>query len=101
MIAEAGAGPAMMVRTSQWPASIGRHDGVDRSSASLLQAPAPVTWFVRTTPFAAVNPSITFDGIVNLPRGESMRLGCRVVVCSGGWDRSRLAAYVKEHPCSA
>ncbi|WP_066364475.1 hypothetical protein [Herbidospora mongoliensis] len=57
--------------------------------------------FVPITPFAAVNPSIAFDEVVNLRREESMRLGYRVVVCSGGWDRSRLIAYVKEHPCSA
>ncbi|GAB1821796.1 DUF6807 domain-containing protein [Herbidospora sp. RD11066] len=101
VIAETGEGPEMMGRSSRWLAYAGRHDGVDRSSTLLFQTPAPVTWFVRTTPFAAVNPSIAFDEVVNLPRGESMRLGYRVVVCSGGWDRSRLAAYVKEHPCSA
>ncbi|NAS21541.1 oxidoreductase [Herbidospora sp. NEAU-GS84] len=101
VIAETGEGPDMMGRTSRWLAYVGRHDGVDRSSTLLFQAPVPVTWFVRTTPFAAVNPSIAFDEIVNLPPGESMRLGYRVVVCSGAWDRPRLVAYVKEHACSA
>ncbi|GAA0441921.1 hypothetical protein Acor_05910 [Acrocarpospora corrugata] len=100
VIASHGEGPEMMGRPSDWLAYVGRHDEVDRSSTLLFMSAQPTDWFVRTTPFAAVNPSIAFDRERELPPGETLSLRYRVVVATGAWDRARLKAYVGEHPCS-
>jgi len=95
VIAERGEGPEMMGRESPWLAYVGRHDEVDRSSTLLFVSEQPTAWFVRTTPFAAVNPSIAFDEEVVLPRGETLRLAYRVVVADGAWDRERIEEHLK------
>ncbi|MCC5578838.1 PmoA family protein [Microtetraspora sp. AC03309] len=97
VVASHGDGPEMMGREADWLAYVGAHDGVERSSTVLFVAERPTTWFVRTTPFAAVNPSIAFDREVRLGHGETLSLGYRVVVATGAWDRDRLETYVKEH----
>ncbi|MGC5010473.1 PmoA family protein [Streptosporangium sp. DT93] len=101
VIAERGDGPEMMGRESAWLAYVGAHDEVDRSSTLLFQSGLPVVWFVRTTPFAAVNPSIAFHDPLLLPPGGTLCLRYRVTVATGAWDRERLEAYVREHPCPA
>ncbi|GAA3022882.1 PmoA family protein [Streptosporangium longisporum] len=101
VIAERGDGPEMMGRESEWLAYAGRHDEVDRSSTLLFRSALPTVWFVRTTPFAAVNPSIAFHEPLLLPPGDTLRLRYRVTVATGAWDRDRLEAYVKEHPWPA
>ncbi|WP_329083528.1 MULTISPECIES: PmoA family protein [unclassified Streptosporangium] len=98
VVAESGEGPEMMGRESAWLAYTGHHDEVDRSSTLLFQSALPAVWFVRTTPFAAVNPSIAFHRELVLPPGATLRLGYRMVVATGAWDRPRLEAYVGEHP---
>ncbi|MFJ2033334.1 PmoA family protein [Streptosporangium sp. NPDC087985] len=98
VIAAGGDGPEMMGRPSRWLAYVGGHDEVDRSSTLLFVSGQPTTWFVRTTPFAAVNPSIAFSDELVLPPCGTLDLHYRVVVADGAWDRDRLESYVKEHP---
>jgi hypothetical protein len=96
-------GPEMMGRRAPWLAYSGQHDEVDRASTLLfLDHPdnkqAPTRWFVRNTPFPAVNPSIAFAEEVELASGDTLRLRYRIVVADGGWDHARLASYVDDHP---
>ncbi|WP_308249868.1 PmoA family protein [Sphaerisporangium fuscum] len=101
VIAEDGrGGPEMMGRTASWLAYTGPHDEVDRASTLLFMAAPGTTWFVRTTPFAAVNPSLAFHEEVELPAGATWSLRYRVVVADGAWDRDRLEEYVLAHPMS-
>ncbi|GII76345.1 oxidoreductase [Sphaerisporangium rufum] len=94
-------GPEMMGRTAGWLAYTGTHDEVDRASTLLFLAAPGTTWFVRTTPFPAVNPSLAFFSEVELAPGDTWRLAYRVVVADGAWDRDRLEAYVRDHPWQA
>ncbi|SDG60848.1 Methane oxygenase PmoA [Lentzea fradiae] len=99
--ADGGAGEAMMGRTGPWLAFAGHHDEVDRSSTLLfLDHPdnKNTHWFVRSEPFAAVNPSFAFFDTVSLAPGDELSLRYRVVVGCGAWDRDRLESYVEEHP---
>lgn len=99
VIAEGGqGGPEMMGRTASWLAYVGEHDEVDRSSTLLFVAEPGTTWFVRTTPFAAVNPSLAFFEEVELAPDATRAHGYRVVVGDGAWDRDRLEAYMAAHP---
>ncbi|WP_053731487.1 PmoA family protein [Nocardia sp. NRRL S-836] len=99
--ADGGTGQEMMGRPAGWLAFVGRHDEVDRSS-TLLFVDHPENknthWFVRSTPFAAVNPSFAFFDTVDVAPGEALRLRYRLVVANGEWDRERLESYVEEHP---
>lgn len=99
--ADGGVGQEMMGETARWLAFIGRHDEVDRSSTLLfLDHPdnKNTHWFVRSTPFAAVNPSFAFHDTVELAPGDALNLHYRLVVADGEWDRSRLESHVEEHP---
>ncbi|MFC4586836.1 DUF6807 domain-containing protein [Sphaerisporangium corydalis] len=99
VIAEGGqGGPEMMGRTASWLAYVGEHDEVDRSSTLLFVAAPGTTWFVRTTPFAAVNPSLAFRQEVELPPGATWSHRYRVVVADGAWDRDRIEDHVRSHP---
>jgi hypothetical protein len=74
---------------------------VDRSSTLLfLDHPdnKNTHWFVRSTPFAAVNPSFAFFDTVEVAPGAALSLRYRLVVANGEWDRERLESYVEEHP---
>ncbi len=90
-------GPESMGAEAEWLAYAGQHDEVDRASTLLFVAEPSTTWFVRSTPFAAVNPSLAFHEEVELPPGDTMTRRYRVVVADGAWDRSRLESYLKEH----
>ncbi|WP_030478624.1 PmoA family protein [Lentzea albidocapillata] len=99
--ADGGAGQEMMGRTARWLAFVGRHDEVDRSSTLLfLDHPDNMGthWFVRSTPFAAVNPSFAFHDTVELAPGDALNLRYRLVVANGEWDAAQLESYVEEHP---
>jgi hypothetical protein len=95
IIASTGEGPSMMGERASWLAYVGRHDEVDRSATLLFLAEA--TWFVRSDPFAAVNPSLAFDREVVLYPGGTWTLRYRIVVADGAWSRDRLETYVKDH----
>ncbi|MEU3644731.1 PmoA family protein [Lentzea sp. NPDC034063] len=99
--ADGGAGQEMMGEAARWLAFVGRHDEVDRSSTLLfLDHPdnKGTHWFVRSTPFAAVNPSFAFHDTVELAPGDALNLRYRLVVANGEWDRARLESHVEEHP---
>lgn len=99
--ADGGAGQEMMGKAARWLAFVGHHDEVDRSSTLLfLDHPENkgTHWFVRSTPFAAVNPSFAFHDTVEVAPGETLTLRYRLVVASGEWDREHLESYVEAHP---
>ncbi|GDY33156.1 PmoA family protein [Gandjariella thermophila] len=97
--ADGGGGPEMMGRRAGWLAYVGTHDEVDRSATLLFLAGGePPHWFVRTTPYPGVNPSLAFSSARELPAGETLRLRYRMVVADAAWDRDRLSRYVKKHP---
>ncbi|MCX2951718.1 PmoA family protein [Lentzea sp. NEAU-D7] len=99
--ADGGAGQEMMGKAARWLAFIGRHDEVDRTSTLLfLDHPdnKNTHWFVRSTPFAAVNPSFAFFDTVELAPGAALTLRYRLVVADGEWDRAQLESHVEEHP---
>lgn len=85
-------GQKLMGQTSPWLAFAGP------TGTMLFLADAATTWFVRSTPFAAVNPSLAFFDVVTLPPGETLRLSYRVVIGTGTWDRERIESYVAKHP---
>ncbi|KJK48287.1 oxidoreductase [Lentzea aerocolonigenes] len=99
--ADGGSGQEMMGKAARWLAFVGQHDEVDRSS-TLLFVDHPdnkgTHWFVRSTPFAAVNPSFAFHDTVEVAPGESLSLRYRLVVADGAWDRDQLESYVEAHP---
>ncbi|GAB3107902.1 PmoA family protein [Streptomyces calidiresistens] len=92
-------GPEMMGRAAPWLAFTGRHDEVDRAATLLFQAADPQTvWFVRSEPFAAVNPSLAFHEEVTVPPEGELRLAYRLVVAEGEWNRERLTDHAARHP---
>jgi predicted dehydrogenase len=94
---------AAMGHTSPWLAFTGEFDDVD-GFATLLFVPDPGNpggepyWFVRSEPFAAVNPSLAYYSPRTLPPGETLRLRYRLVIADGDWDHDRIAAYLEGHP---
>jgi hypothetical protein len=81
---------------SRWLAYVGQHDEVDRLSTLLFIAEPSTIWFVRATPFAAVNPSLAFHEEVPLPPGENLSVAYRVVIADGAWSRERVESYMEE-----
>ena len=98
--ADGQSGPEMMGRPARWLAYSATHDEVDRSSTLLFfdDPDHSGEWFVRSTPFAAVNPSLAFAEERVLPAGGTLGLRYRIVIANGTWDRERLEIYAKEHP---
>ena len=94
-------GPAAMGRTAPWLAFTGEFDERD-GHATLLFRAAPDTpggdphWFVRTQPFAAVNPSLAFFKALILPDGATLDRSYRVTIADGAWDRNRIEAHLAE-----
>ena len=93
-------GEEMMGERAPWLAFRGRHDEVDRSSTLVfVTEPGQVShWFVRSGPFAAVNPSWAFHEEFDLPRGATIERGYRVVVATGAWDAARIEEYLAGRP---
>lgn len=94
---------AAMGHTSPWLAFTGEFDDRD-GAATLLFVPDPANpgdeprWFVRSEPFAAVNPSLAFFDPFELPADETLRLRYRLVIADGAWDEARIEAYLEAHP---
>lgn len=90
-------------RSSDWVAYVGRHDEADRSS-TLVFAHGPgndVTaahWFVRSSQFAAVNPSWAFHRTFDIAPDESIERRYRVIVGTGAWSVSQVADAVAALP---
>lgn len=82
--ADGRTGPAVMGSEAPWAAVSGEHDGLDGGATVLAiagtsSAPAPIRWFARSTPYAALNPSPAFDTETVLPAGGTLRLAHRFV----------------------
>ncbi|GIG91302.1 DUF6807 domain-containing protein [Plantactinospora endophytica] len=100
--ADGGGGPETMGRQSPWLAYTAEHDEVDGGGTVLVfagtsSAAVPLKWFVRNTPFPAVNPSPAFDEEVVLAPDETLRLHHRVVFADRAWERAEIEAYAAEH----
>jgi hypothetical protein len=91
--------PAAMGHTSPWLAFTGAFDERD-GHATLLFVPDPANpggepyWFVRSEPFAAVNPSLAYYETLELGPDETLRMRYRLVVADGDWDHSRIEEHV-------
>lgn len=85
----------MMGERAPWLAISGRHDEIDGGATVLFVAgttsgAAPLTWFVRSDPFAAINPSPAFHDVVVVEPGEALELRHRVVVFDRPWTLEEL-----------
>jgi predicted dehydrogenase len=91
---------AAMGHTSPWLAFTGEFDERD-GFATLLFVPDPANrggdpyWFVRSEPFAAVNPSLAFYETLELADDDVLRMRYRLVIADGDWDHARIEAYVE------
>jgi hypothetical protein len=108
-------GEEMMGARAAWLAFRGRHDEVDRTSTLVfvpepepvsrgstlvfVPEPEPVShWFVRSGPFAAVNPSWAFHDEFALAQGQSIGRRYLIVVADGSWDADRIEEYLAGRP---
>jgi methane monooxygenase PmoA-like len=103
LAAERRRGPELMGERSPWLAFAGRHDETAASSTLLFvdhpdNPGHPAHWFVRTTPYAVVNPSLAFYRPAGLADGDVLRLRYRLVVADGTWDHTRIEEHVAAHP---
>ncbi|RSM75974.1 oxidoreductase [Kibdelosporangium aridum] len=93
LAADGQSGPELMGGRAGWLAFVGEHDEVDRKSTLLFigdPANPDFRWFVRTEPFAVVNPSMAFYEELVLPPDETLKLRYRLLIGNGAWDRDRL-----------
>jgi hypothetical protein len=94
-------GPEVMGQRAPWLAYSGEFDGID-GHATLVFRAAPDTpggepyWFVRSEPFAAVNPSLAFYEGLDLPPDETLTRSYRVTIADGAWDRERVETHLTE-----
>ncbi len=90
-------GESAMGTSSRWLALSGRHDEIDGGATVLFVAgtsssAVPVTWFVRSEPFAAINTSFAFHDTSTLEPGETLVLRHRVAVIGSILPAQRLSA---------
>lgn len=83
---------------SPWLAIAGRHDEVDGGAtvvfvAGSSSASVPIRWFVRSEPYAVLNPSPAFSDVVRLGADEHLRLQHRVAVLDRLWEPAELQPY--------
>jgi hypothetical protein len=96
-------GPEMMGRRARWLAYTGRDEATASPSTLVFVDHStnpghPPFWFVRTDPYAVVNPSLAFFEPAELADGAVLRLRYQVVVADGAWDADRIEAHVAAHP---
>lgn len=99
---DGGGDPESMGTVSPWLAYTGEHDEVDGGGTVLVfagssSADVPLKWFVRNTPFPAINPSPAFDREIPLAPDETLRLRHRVVIADRAWDRAEIESFAAEH----
>jgi hypothetical protein len=92
----------MRGRSADWLAIAGRHDEVDGGATVLMfagtsSAAEPLSWFVRSTPFAALNPSPAFHREVPIPPGEALHLRHRMVIADRMWGRAEIEEQARRH----
>jgi hypothetical protein len=92
---------AMGTGDSPWLAYTGEHDEVDGGATLLFLAGSAsrgaLTWFVRTDPFPAVNPSPAFHEEIVLRAGEELALAHRLVVADRIWSGEEIEKAAVEH----
>ncbi|WP_100443920.1 DUF6807 domain-containing protein [Glycomyces xiaoerkulensis] len=81
-------GDEMMGVRGDWMGFHGKHDSNDAESTLVFtdhpeNPGAPIKWFVRTTPFAAVCPAPFFDAELPMEPGRTVTLRHAVAVCNG------------------
>ncbi|WP_199035817.1 PmoA family protein [Glycomyces salinus] len=86
--AEGAGGDEKMGVRGDWMAFCGKHDSTDAASTLVFtdhpsNPGAPVKWFVRSTPFAAVCPAPFFDTELPMEPGRTVTLRHAVAVCNG------------------
>ncbi|THV36961.1 PmoA family protein [Glycomyces buryatensis] len=86
--ADGEGGDELMGVRGDWMAFRGKHDSNDAVSTLVFtdhpeNPGAPVKWFVRTTPFAAVCPAPFFDTELPMQPGQTVTLRHAVAVCNG------------------
>ncbi|GAB3229509.1 PmoA family protein [Glycomyces halotolerans] len=85
---DAVGGDDLMGKRGDWLAFHGKHDSIDAESTLVFtdhpdNPGAPVKWFVRTTPFAAVCPAPFFDTELPMEPGQTVTLRHAVAVRTG------------------
>ncbi|MHA7984974.1 DUF6807 domain-containing protein [Rathayibacter sp. CAU 1779] len=80
-----------------WAGFSGRHDAVDDSSTVVFVDQTPrqdfdTKWFVRSEPFACINPAPFFDRVRVVDAAETIELRHAVVIADGASDCDRMAA---------
>lgn len=80
----------------EWAGFCGRHDDVDGSSTVVFVDRTPdqdldTKWFVRSEPFACINPAPFFDRVRVVDVAETIELHHAVVIADGESDASRMA----------
>jgi hypothetical protein len=100
LAAGGGGGPEAMGTQASWLAYTGPNDDVDGDVTLIAVAGSTshgaITWFVRNTPFPAVNPSPAFHEEIVLAPDETVTLAHRFVVADGAWSRTEIESYVAE-----
>ncbi|MEV7298542.1 PmoA family protein [Streptomyces clavifer] len=98
-------GPGLMGQQADWLAYTGEHDEVDgHATLVFIHSPGndhtgaggahPAHWFVRSSPFAAVAPSLAFHEELALAPGATLTRRYRVLVADGAWDRERITSRI-------
>jgi hypothetical protein len=80
----------------EWVGFSGRHDGTDGSSAVVFLDRTPpqdfdTKWFVRSEPFACINPAPFFDRVRVVGVAETIELRHAVAFSDGAADASRMS----------
>jgi len=88
-------GEAMMGRVADWVAYTGQHDGLDGGATVLMyagtsSAGVPIKWFARSSQFAALAPSPSYDEEFTVEPDATLRLAHRIVVLDGHLTREEL-----------
>lgn len=83
-------------RRGVWAGFSGKHDDVDGESTVVMvdaerNPQHPPQWFVRSEPFACLNPAPFFSEEFELAAGASVAFSYAVVIADGGSDHARMA----------
>jgi hypothetical protein len=86
-------GEELRGRRAEWMGFTGEHGGGRASTLVVVDGRSnphhPPQWFVRSDPFACVNPAPFFSEEVPFADGETLELRYAVVVADGGADAER------------
>jgi hypothetical protein len=94
--ADGTTGEAVRGTRGPWAGFSGRHDAVDASSTVVFVDRTPhqdfdMKWFVRSEPFACLNPAPFFDRVRVVDVAETIELRHAVVIADGDSDADRMA----------